>query len=131
MDERILLLAPRGRDAEVICQLLAGIGSACEPSNDLGGLVSNLAAGAATAIITEESLAAADHGPLIDWLDRQPPWSDFPFVILVTKQAGRRSASAADRLNSIGNVVLLERPLNAETLTSAAQSALRARRRQY
>jgi PAS domain S-box-containing protein len=131
MDERVLLLAPRGRDAEVIFHLLTDVGFTCEPSADLPALVANLEKGAATAIITEEALAAADEAPLTEWLERQPPWSDFPFVILVTKQAGRRSASAADRLDRIGNVVLLERPLNAETLISAAQSALRARRRQY
>ena len=31
----------------------------------------------------------------------------------------------------MGNVVLLERPINPETLVSAVRSALRARRRQY
>jgi len=131
MDQRILLLAPRGRDAEVICRLLADVGSGCHPSPDLPALMAELARGAATAIITEEALADADRGPLVDWLESQPPWSDFPFVILATRQAGRRSVSAADRIDHIGNVVLLERPLNGETLISAAQSALRARRRQY
>ncbi len=131
MDERILLLAPRGRDSEVICGLLHGIGSGCDPSMDLAGLVAKLEHGAATAIITEEALATSDMAALSEWLERQPPWSDFPFIILVTNQLGPRSAAAADRLARMGNVVLLERPLNAETLTSAAQSALRARRRQY
>ena len=131
MDERILLLAPRGRDSDVICQLLAGVGSGCEPSPDLDSVVTILEEGAATAILTEEALAASNLAALTAWLERQPPWSDFPFIILVTNQQGRRSAPAADRLTRIGNVVLLERPLNAETLTSAAQSALRARRRQY
>jgi PAS domain S-box-containing protein len=131
MDERILLLAPRGRDSEVICGLLEGVGSGCEPSTDLTELVAKLYQGAATAIITEEALAASYMGALTEWLEHQPPWSDFPFIVLVTNQLGRRSAAAADRLARMGNVVLLERPLNAETLTSAAQSALRARRRQY
>jgi hypothetical protein len=62
MDERILLLAPRGRDSEVICQLLADVGSGCDPSPDLAGLVDNLEDGAATALITEEALAASDLG---------------------------------------------------------------------
>ena len=47
-------------------------------------------------------------------------------------QAGRPPlGEAAHSLARLGNVVLLERPINAETLTSAAASALRARRRQY
>jgi signal transduction histidine kinase/ActR/RegA family two-component response regulator len=34
-------------------------------------------------------------------------------------------------LHRLGNVILLERPLNAETLASAADAAVRARKRQY
>ena len=42
-----------------------------------------------------------------------------------------RSAKSALILDRLGNVVLLERPVNAETLLSAVKSVLRARRRQY
>ena len=48
------------------------------------------------------------------WLARQPSWSDFPFIVLATRQPGRRSAQAIALLHSLGNVILLERPLNAE-----------------
>jgi signal transduction histidine kinase/ActR/RegA family two-component response regulator len=130
MDERVLVLAPRGRDAEVAAKVIGGIG-ACQVCTDLDGLSAALAEGAGAAVITEEALAEAKLDTLTAWLDAQPKWSDFPFIILVTKQRGPRSSAAAERLASMGNVVLLERPINAETLRSAAQSALRARRRQY
>ena len=55
----------------------------------------------------------------------------FALVVLATKQAGPRSPRATRLLERLGNVVLLERPINAETLTSAVRSALRGRRRQY
>ena len=51
--------------------------------------------------------------------------------MLATKHPGRRSAQAIAALHSLGNVILLERPLNAETLASAADAAVRARKRQY
>jgi PAS domain S-box-containing protein len=52
-------------------------------------------------------------------------------VVLATAQAGKRSVQASRTLERLGNVVLLERPLNIETLTSAVRSALRVRQRQY
>src|SRR6516165_9482750 len=122
MDERVLILAPRGRDADVIGRLLAGGGIFCLAVADLDALLTEIEDGAAVAIVTEEALAALDEAPLVEWLDRQAPWSDLPFVILATKQMGRRSTQAADRLRSMGNVVLLERPLNGETLISAVTS---------
>ncbi|GJD46030.1 hypothetical protein AFCDBAGC_3910 [Methylobacterium cerastii] len=51
--------------------------------------------------------------------------------MLATRQAGRRSTKAAAVIERLGDVVLLERPINAETLLSAVSSALRVRRRQY
>ena len=68
---------------------------------------------------------------LAQWLASQPSWSDYPFIVLATKHPGRRSAQAIASLHSLGNVILLERPLNAETLASAADAAVRARKRQY
>jgi len=93
--------------------------------------LTGLREGAGTALVTEEALADGDTADVFAWLDAQQPWSDFPFVVLATRQAGRRTQSAAELLRRLGNVVLLERPINAETLTSAVVSSLRARRRQY
>ncbi|MFH6781344.1 MULTISPECIES: ATP-binding protein [Methylobacterium] len=129
-EERILILAPRGRDAAVSGQVLAGAGTPAQACPDLAGWLDGLRAGAGAALVTEEALEG-DLADLFAWLDAQPAWSDFPFIVLATRQAGRRSERASHRLARLGNVVLLERPVNAETLVSAAASALRARRRQY
>jgi len=130
-DERILLLAPRGRDAEVMCSVLAQDGGACSVVPDLATLTAAIGDGAGTAVIAEEALYEADAAPLHAWLARQAPWSDFPFVILLARQIGLPADGARARLDQLGNIILLERPLNAQTLRSAATSALRARRRQY
>ena len=131
IEERVLILAPRGRDAGVVQQLLAKSGTPAAICADAPALIAGLRAGAAAALVTEEALAEADTAALDAWVETQPPWSDFPFIMLATRQVGRRPARAAAIIERLGNVVLLERPINAETLASAVASALRGRRRQY
>jgi signal transduction histidine kinase len=130
-EERLLILAPRGRDAAVVEQVLSKAGTACRICSDLESLRASLDEGAGAALVTEEALAEGDVSGLLEDLARQPPWSDFPFIVLATKRAGSRPPHAARLLERLGSVVLLERPINAETLISAAKSSLRARRRQY
>jgi signal transduction histidine kinase/CheY-like chemotaxis protein len=132
MELRVLIHAPRGRDASVVRDVLEAhhIESLiCATEQDL---LEALNEGAGAVILTEEALPhlIAAEG-LLGWLQNQPPWSDFPFVVLATKREGRRPANDFSALHSLGNLVLLERPLNAETLARAAESAVRARRRQY
>ncbi|HSV45162.1 MAG TPA: hybrid sensor histidine kinase/response regulator, partial [Ramlibacter sp.] len=131
MQLRVLVHAPRGRDAAVI----KGVVEPQHPVHvcaDAADLLGHLNDGAAATVVTEEALADAPLVlALVRWLTVQPSWSDFPFIVLATRQPGRRSAEAVATLHSLGNVILLERPLNAETLASAADAAVRARKRQY
>jgi PAS domain S-box-containing protein len=128
--KRILVLAPEGRDAVVISRVLSAQGVGVETCGNLAALVDALRAGAAAAFITEEALSP-DPGALSGWIGEQPPWSDFPFLVLVSRRRGRRPTDALATLVDLGNIVMLERPLNAETLITGARSALRARMRQY
>ncbi len=125
----ILILAPRGRDAEVIGQVLARADVLAAPVGGLAELIEGFEACAAV-IVTEEALAGPDLDRLLGLAAAQPTWSDLPFLVLATKQPGPRSARHVATLESLGNAVLLERPLNGESLVSAARSALRARSRQ-
>ena len=128
---RVLVLAPRGRDAVVIEHVLSGLDIAVEVCANLAELTAGLGDETTAAILTEESLNEEGASLLQHWIESQPPWSDFPFVVLATRQPARRSVRAAAALARLGNEVLLERPLNADTLVSAANSAMRSRRRQY
>ena len=132
LDEtRVLILAPRGRDAAVMERLLTKSGTRVTVCPDAAAWLAALTGRAGSAIVTEEALLDVDSDALGAWIERQPPWSDFPFIMLATRQAGRRPAQGAAMVERLGNVVLLERPINAETLVSAVASALRVRRRQY
>jgi signal transduction histidine kinase/CheY-like chemotaxis protein len=105
---------------------------ACAVCGDLGQLVRELAAGAGFALITEEALHDADPSGLARWIDEQPEWSDFPFVLLTQRGGGLERNPAAGRyLEMLGNVTFLERPFHPTTLISLARSAIRGRRRQY
>nr|WP_245937098.1 response regulator [Undibacterium pigrum] len=131
LDERILILAPHGRDAEVIYQFLLRNGFECGAIPHFDAMVNELSTSAGACVIAEETLQDSSVRQLIDWLNAQEPWSDFPFVILISKGGSVASSATRSIFDQLGNIVLLERPLNSETLRSAASSALRGRRRQY
>jgi len=131
LERRVIVHAPRGRDAQVIAQVLQAQAMHAEICGSFEALTHALGAGAGTAFVTEESFSGPPFEALGSWIERQPPWSDFPFIVLVSRRTGRRPGDGSGMLERLGNVVLLERPLNAETLASAARSALRARDRQY
>ena len=131
LEERILIFAPHGRDAQVMCSVLARDGFGCGVVDSFDSFVDRIEAGAGAAILAEEALQGIDTARLRAWLDAQEHWSDFPFVVLLSRVIGLPADGARARLGDLGNVILLERPLNAQTLRSAALSVLRARRRQY
>lgn len=128
---RVLVLAPSGRDAVLAIAILgeAGIdGMACASVPDL---VSGLG-DADTAVVTEEALATADLRELVCWVANQPPWSDFPLVVLTRRGGGPERVPEAARLaEALGNVTFIERPFHPTTLVSAIRGALSARRRQH
>lgn len=132
LSERALILAPQGRDAAVARAMLEEAGMRAAIIQDVRELVAQLVAGAGFSLVTEEALAGADVKPLADWIERQPEWSDFPFVLLTQRGGGlERNPSARRYLDLLGNVAFLERPFHPTTLVSLAQSAIRGRRRQY
>ncbi|HJQ59614.1 MAG TPA: ATP-binding protein, partial [Vineibacter sp.] len=101
-------------------------------TSDLNDLVRELAAGAGLAVVTEEALHGVDPRPLAQWIGSQPPWSDFPFVVLTRRGGGPERNPQADRLaRMLGNVNFIERPFHPTTFVSIVQTALRGRRRQY
>ena len=131
MESRVLILAPHGRDAQVIETVLRSDAIECLVCADSAALLTALEQDAGAVVLTEEVLGAALVHSLTAYLAAQPAWSDFPFVVLATRNTRRRSRSEAASLQELGNLVVLERPVNPETLSSAARSALRARARQY
>jgi signal transduction histidine kinase/CheY-like chemotaxis protein len=129
---RVLVMAPIGRDGPASAELLRRGGLLAEVCPNVEALVRELDKGAGAVFLAEEALYAAAAAPLIAWAQRQPPWSDLPFVVATSKQDQPSVTSWRRRLIAdLGNVSLLERPVQAITLISAMRTALRARGRQY
>jgi PAS domain S-box-containing protein len=127
---RVLILAPSGRDAAAAAEQLAAPGLHVKVCSDVAGLIEALNEGAGAAVIAEEALRKGLKD-LADWVSRQPPWSDFPFVVLTSRHVyPKEDALRARLLGSLGNVSLMERPLSSVSLTSAVKAGLRARQRQ-
>ena len=128
-DLRILVMAPTPRDGDITRELLGGSAIETTLCRDLYELTHELDEGAAAALVAEEHLTGGLKAPLCGWLERQPPWSDLPVLILT--RPGADSPELAEARRTLGNVTLLERPTRVTTLISAAQTAIRARTRQY
>jgi signal transduction histidine kinase len=128
-DDYLIIFAPAGRDAEVVQQMLASGQMRGQIDRSGAMLLDALAAGrAAGAIVTEEGLGKFDMGQFRARVEAQPPWSDFPLILLSRRGETMRQGSRS--IEDLGNVTILERPLHPATLVSAARSAVRSRRRQ-
>ena len=130
--QRVLVLAPIGRDAPAAAHNLAESNLTCMICSDLDDLNAKLQEGAAAALVTEEAFLQGSTQALEKWVIAQPAWSDFPFIVLTSRATSPAAHAYRLRLlESLGNVSMLERPLNTVTLISSVRAALRARRRQY
>lgn len=128
----VLIFAPIGRDGPASAELCRRVGLSAKVCSTLAQVMDGIEAGAAAVLITEEALFGKDLRPLFACVEGQPPWSDLPFVILTSRQEQPAVAAWRQRLvTSLRNVSLLERPVQAITLTSTVQAAIRARQRQY
>src|SRR5947207_490394 len=116
--ERVLVVAPVGRDAAVIAQMLARAGVVAEGCADLAVVARRVeAAGAGAAVLTEESLTQAALPALLDALGRQPAWSDLPLLVLASAgDDARVGHDGIAALETRTNLTLVERPVRVRTL---------------
>jgi PAS domain S-box-containing protein len=130
--ERAIILAPNGRDGQIAARILKEAGFPAEIRADLLAVCEELEKGAGLAIIADEAIRDVDLRPLATFLRRQPPWSDFPIILLTRRGGGPERNPAAARLaDGLGNVAFLERPFHPTTFVSVTRTAMRGRRRQY
>jgi PAS domain S-box-containing protein len=130
LERRVLILAPTGRDGELTRGVLAEAGIRSTICVDLGELVQEMSQGAGALLLSEEALASEVHLHFLgEKLLRQPTWSDLPILLLAHQ--GADSSAVRKAVRALGNVALLERPVRVAALVTAAQTALRARQRQY
>ena len=128
-EKRVLLVAPTARDGEITRSFLAKAGLTCVVCENLNHLATELHVGAGAVLLTEEAITGKGIDELLTTVDKQPPWSDVPVVMMMRQ--GDQSPVATGVLRSLRNVTLLERPAAALSVISAVQAAVRGRDRQY
>jgi signal transduction histidine kinase/CheY-like chemotaxis protein len=131
-ESRVLLLAPKGRDALLASRVLSEAGiDACACSNP-EALQEGIRQGAGVVLVTEEGLSVTAVADLAQVLAIQPAWSNLPVLVFSGgEDRGEAVAPSVRRLVEVADVTLLDRPTRKVTLISAVRAALRARRRQY
>lgn len=132
-EERVLLLAPVGEDAEVLRRVLIGDGIVAVEYESPEALARAIAEeDPAAVLLAEEALETANGAGLVRALEAQPTWSDLPIIVLVSGAEGDPDGRRlAGELLEAGCACLVERPIHAPILRSALRSAIKARRRQW
>jgi signal transduction histidine kinase/ActR/RegA family two-component response regulator len=130
-EDRILVLAPTGRDASLACEILKKAGLESLACSDETELCRQIDEGAAVAVLAEEALHPWTVHALLGALGRQGPWSDLPLIVFTRGQRSGSGENVLETLGPLGNATILERPVRVSTLVSAVKAGMRARRRQY
>ena len=128
---QILVLTPTGRDGHLASEILSRHSIHSQLMQSMDQLVEGIDQGAGGALIAEEAMLPDATQKLIQALERQPKWSEFP-ILIFTSQGDQESAAATlTAFSRRANVTLIDRPIRIDTLVSAVRSALRARQHQY
>ena len=130
LENRVLIVAPVGRDAQLTERLLSEAAFQCRVCSGVADLKEQLGEGVGLVLLSEEALTP----PLIEvisrYRDAQPDWSELPLLLFVDAQHGRATQlDIAERLGR--DVTVLTRPVSMATLLTVTGMALAARRRQY
>ncbi|HWA74426.1 MAG TPA: PAS domain-containing protein [Polyangiaceae bacterium] len=131
IENRVLVLAPVGRDGELACRVLRGNAIAAVRCKDVPELLRFLSEGAGALLITDEALSDSKVAELAAALSKQPAWSDVPIILISSQDAPLAAKRALTRVELLGHVTLLDRPLRLQSLLTVVRTALRARSRQY
>jgi signal transduction histidine kinase len=130
-NDRVLIIAPVGRDAQGMAELLVGHGFEVQICGSLAECATHIQSGAGALILTEEALELASLSHLFEALAAQPSWSELPLIILTTGGESRLARLLELAAEAAGSVTLLERPVHTTTLIRSLEVALNSRRRQY
>lgn len=131
-DFDVVVLAPFGKDSSLIENVLRQSGISVRITPGANEFVAAIPENAGAAVVAEEALSENHIPELTQKVKSQPPWSDFPIIVLTGGGNSTAATEVAVRARApLGNITLLERPLRAATLISAVRSSLSARQRQY
>jgi len=129
MENRLLIYAPTGKDGRLLAGVLERARMTCHVCKHINETFEEINKDVGALIVADEALTIEFLKRIRPFLENQPSWSDFPFLVL--RQTAPDTPEMRSRYALLGNITLLDRPVSMVTLVSAATSALRARTRQY
>jgi signal transduction histidine kinase len=131
-DCRVHVLAPFGKDAQLVSEVLGHSGIPVEVVENAADIAHCVNGGGGAAVIAEEALNEEVIGLLGSSVAAQPAWSDFPIIVLTSGGASTPSTEMMVRSRApMGNITLIERPVRPATLISSVLTAIRSRLRQF
>ena len=128
--ERVLILAPTGRDAALAQRILMEAGVRADVCQSVEEIARQCCEAGAL-LIAEEATHAENFELLSAELEKQPAWSDLPVLIFAANTTSEAHMRSWDRIGRRANITLVDRPVRIKTLLSAVHTALRNRRQQY
>jgi PAS domain S-box-containing protein len=123
----VTVFAPYGQDASLLAKVLHEAGTEPLAVQDMAAFCAAIGKCAA-GLLTTDPLTPEAVGQLRAALRAQPPWSDMPLILLANRID---PASYSLLAGALGNVTIVERPLDPASLLTLVKAALRARARQY
>jgi hypothetical protein len=131
-EQRVLVLAPFGRDGRLICDILRRADLRAQSCETIETLCEEIGHGGAAAVMTEEILTDEARAALSAALSEQPTWSDFPLLVLASQTRCKGDGwTVLSGIEGTGLLTLLDRPLRTASLLSAVLGAVKSRQRQY
>ena len=128
---RAVVFAPIEGDAIALRTMLEEEGVETLSCPDAASFYASLNEQAWCAVVTEEGLDRCSLEGLDASLQRQPAWSNLPFLTLADPANAKVDSNRFARLARIGNITLIERPTSREVLLMSIRSALHTRQLQF
>ncbi len=128
---RFVVIAPVGRDGQLISGLLNSSGYPCERADSIAAVPVPEIALLLGLVLTDEALLRDGIEELRALVEAQPAWSDLPILLLSSATSEPKYAAVASQLRiELRSVFLLDRPIRKELLLSAVQVAYNSRLKQ-
>lgn len=132
--QTLFLVASKGETGKRLMESVASAGIQVNPLASLADAIDQHSDEAGALLFVQDAIPANELQLLHQWLQDQQPWSDFPLLLVLPSDERQPSVvsgqGSAQPDLGLTTAILLDSSVRPETLVTAVQAALRARRMQ-